>query len=392
MEPQPEQQQCVGEPQQQQQEQRLLSPVSPGLNIPKAGASLPSLYAELQAAYLEARRHKRRSQGALEFERNQEAELAALATAIRSQRYALSPCTCFLVFQPVKREIFAAHFRDRVVHHWVFRRINATLEKYFIHDSYSCRVGKGTLFGIRRLEGFFKSCTANHTRTAWVLKLDVSGFFMAMDRQILWDILMRHLRKEPALFADGLLEPVLRTIVFHDPTVDGYVQGAPCEWSDLPANKSLFHSAPGCGLPIGNLTSQLFANVYLNELDQYVKRVLKVRHYGRYVDDMVFVHESQAFLRAMIPLVRTFLRERLGLELHPCKIYLQPVEHGAAFLGAYVLPYRTYAGRRVMGNYRAVLRTPVETGWNRLVSYWGLLGLYQGARPGATGKASPPIP
>ncbi len=352
----------------------------PGLNIKgtgrKPGPAL--LFSELLLAYHEARRHKRKSTGAREFECNQESELAQLTLAIVEQRYTLSPETCFLVHQPVKREIFAAHFRDRVVHHWIFNRINSILEPHFIHDCYSCRTNKGTLFGIRRLEGFLKSCTHNHTQTAWFLKLDVSGFFMAMNRQFLWDILMRHLLRSPQVFTDGLLEPVLRTIVFHDPTQGCLMHADRCGWHDLPANKSLFHSAPGCGLPIGNLTSQLFANVYLNELDQYIKRELKVRYYGRYVDDMVFVHSDKSFLTALVPLVRSYLRDHLGLELHPKKIYLQPVEHGVPFLGVFILPYRTYPGRRVVANFRLALRNhaPVQV----LESYLGMFGHHDAMR------------
>ena len=127
-------------------------------------------------------------------------------------------------------------------------------------------------------------------------------------------------------------------------------------WDGLPQNKSLKFAKPGCGLPIGNLTSQLFGNIYLNDLDHYIKRELKIRSYGRYVDDMVLVHKNKDVLLESIPKIRRFLKEKLNLELHPKKISLQPAYNGFLFLGAYILPYRMYPSRRIVKNFKESMR------------------------------------
>lgn len=151
-------------------------------------------------------------------------------------------------------------------------------------------------------------------------------------------------------------------------------------WNGLPRNKSLRGTRENCGLPIGNLTSQLFGNIYMNPLDQFVKRSLKIRCYGRYVDDILLVHHDKRVLLAAIPRIRDFLRERLRLVLHTHKVSLQPVQNGFAFLGAYVLPYRTCPSRRIVANFRECLLHPLADSVKqraRLTSYRGLFGRYQ---------------
>ena len=148
-------------------------------------------------------------------------------------------------------------------------------------------------------------------------------------------------------------------------------------------NKSLKNALPGKGLPIGNLTSQLFGNVYLNPLDHFIKREIKIRCYGRYVDDMLLVSRSREKLCSSISLVRDFLRNRLGLELHPKKIRLQPVQCGFPFLGAFVLPYRVYPGHRLKANFLKTLWNPpadMELRKDRLVSYVGSLSHFNAVR------------
>jgi RNA-directed DNA polymerase len=142
-----------------------------------------------------------------------------------------------------------------------------------------------------------------------------------------------------------------RKIIRHDPTRRCAVRGHPSDWDGLPPDKSLFLSRSGCGLPIGNLTSQVLANFYLNPLDHYVKHDLGIRYYGRYVDDMVFIHEDRRALADVVVGVRAFLRDSLGLRLHPRKVYLQHITKGAPFLGVHVSPQRILAGRRTKGNF-----------------------------------------
>jgi retron-type reverse transcriptase len=139
-------------------------------------------------------------------------------------------------------------------------------------------------------------------------------------------------------------------IIFNDPTKNYHIKGRDSDWNGLPPSKSLFHSSGGCGLPIGNLTSQLFSNIYLSGFDNYVKRDLKFKHYGRYVDDFFLVDTDRDRLKAVIPTIAAYLRDKLRITLHPKKIYLQRYENGVLFTGGFVKPHRTYVSNSVKGN------------------------------------------
>ncbi len=143
--------------------------------------------------------------------------------------------------------------------------------------------------------------------------------------------------------------------MFNDVTGNVVIKGQRRDWDGLPAGKSLFGTPPGCGLPIGNLTSQVFANFYLNTFDHYVKHDLGVRFYGRYVDDLVLVHRDQDYLRSLIPLLRAYLHDNLGLTLHPAKQQLQHHTKGVHFLGAVIKPRRVYIGKRTKANFHAAI-------------------------------------
>jgi hypothetical protein len=235
----------------------------------------------------------------------------------------------------VKREIFAADFRDRVVHHFIYNYIAPLFERLFINDAYSCRIGKGVHYGVNRVEYFFRSCSRNYTRDAWVLKLDILGYFMSIRKSLLYRQIDETVH-EVERWADFNLELALRLIhqtIFNDPRKNCIIKGRRTDWNGLPASKSLFNARPDCGLPIGNLTSQLFANIYLNEFDHFVKRDLAIRYYGRYVDDFVLVHHDKEYLLSLIPRIRHYLAENLFLTLHPNKVYLQHLSKGVRYLG-----------------------------------------------------------
>ena len=251
----------------------------------------------------------------------------------------------------VVREVFAADFRDRVVHHLIIRKLNPLFEKQFIYDSYACREGKGTHFGIRRLSGFIRACSDNYNRDCYVLKLDIEGFFMHINRKTLFERLRKFIEEKYREQDKGLIIELCEKVIFNDCTANCIIKGRRNDWVDLPPSKSLFHSPPGCGLPIGNLTSQIFANFYLDAFDHFVKHDLGIRYYGRYVDDWVIVHPDKAYLQALIPRLDRFLREQLGLNVHPRKIYLQHYSKGVAFLGAVVKPGRVYIKNRTKGNF-----------------------------------------
>ncbi|MFA5273757.1 MAG: RNA-directed DNA polymerase [Candidatus Peribacter sp.] len=288
---------------------------------------------------------------------NYETELFKLLGELTSGQYRIGPSACFISFRPVKREIFAAGFRDRIVHHFIYNHVNPVLERVFINDSYSCRVGKGTSYGIRRLDHFIRSCSRNYSRDCYVLKLDISGYFMSMDRSLLFEKIEKVVRRyhtDIAVDADWLLA-LIRQVIFHDPVKNCRMRGKREDWTGLPKSKSLFYAAANRGLPIGNLTSQLFGNVYLNDFDHFIKCKLKCRYYGRYVDDIVIVHRDKDFLKTLVPIIRAYLRDELSLELHSRKIYLQHSSKGVPFLGTFIKPHRIYIGNRTKGScYKSV--------------------------------------
>ena len=244
---------------------------------------------EIHEAYVDCRRRKRGTANALRFEMSQAEHLLDLEEELNSGSYRPSRSVCFVNLRPKPREIFAADFRDRVVHHLFVREIERHWERVFIHDSYACRPGKGTHAGVDRLEGSVRSITRGGRRRAWFLQFDVHNFFMSIDRRILFDVIDRGLRGQYGvpkgklpLFCPDLpryraMHDLARSLIFHDPTSDFTRKSPEATWSNIAAHKSLFNCPEHKGLPIGNLTSQFFGNVYLNALDQFVKHELKAR-------------------------------------------------------------------------------------------------------------------
>ena len=297
------------------------------------------LLTDVFQAYYDARENKRNTLSQLRFEMNLEENLMDLYHEIAERRYRVGRSICFMTNVPVKREIFAADFRDRVVHHLLCNYVGPLFERTFITDSYSCRKGMGTHFGIGRLEHHIRSCSNNYQWKCYLLKLDIQGYFMNINRQILFDIITQKLDRFANRKAyDGetwsqvidydLVRYLSHEIVFNDPTENCEVRGTQRQWVGLPPSKSLFHTPDGCGLPIGNLTSQLFSNVYLSKLDDFVKRTLRVKHYGRYVADLFVVGTDRAKLLQLDPVIRTFLKAELGLMVHPVTLYLEEVTQG----------------------------------------------------------------
>ena len=310
------------------------------------------LLLDLFRAYEDTKRNKGKTANALDFADGYEEKLFRLYREIIAREYKVGKSICFIVDKPVKREIFAADFRDRIVHHLIFNYINPIFEKHFIEDSYSCRVGKGTSYGIKRVDHFIRSCSENYQKDCWILKLDIKGYFMAMDRNILYKKIEQKLKviKNPNFDVDLILY-LIHEVVYNDPTKNCRIKGERNGWIGLPKSKSLFFAGTGKGFPIGNLTSQLFGNIYLDGFDHFVREELGVKNYGRYVDDMVFVHSDKEFLKSVISKVGNCLQKKLEIELHPKKIYLQNFKKGVSFLGTFIKPWRIYIGRRTKSNF-----------------------------------------
>ena len=299
--------------------------------------SLENLY----RAYRRCRRRKRNTRNALRFEQNLEEHLVSLHEELTAGTYRPGRTIAFLVEKPKRREIFAADFRDRVVHHVLVGYLEPRWERRFIHDSYACRKGKGTHKGMERLRTFTRKVTANGARRAWYLQLDVRGFFNSIDRDLLYARLAAR-EDDPAVLW------LIRALVFYEPTAQCSLRRArPADFEQLPAHKTLFKAAPGCGLPIGNLTSQFFANVYLDALDQFVKHHLKARYYVRYCDDIVLLSTERAELERWAAEIEAFLADVLHLTLN-ARRRLRPVADGIDFLGYIVRPDYVLVRRRVV--------------------------------------------
>jgi RNA-directed DNA polymerase len=299
-------------------------------------------------AYLNCRKRKRNTINALRFEADLIGNLVSLQRELAAGCYRPARSVCFFTTTPKLREIIAADFRDRVVHHLLVPLLEDIFEPKFIDDSYACRPDKGTHAAVRRLQRFLKKVDRQSHCGGWFLQLDIRSFFMSIDHDILLGLLGRHIDQKK-------LMSLAETIVRHDPTQNCYLKdtsGAACR---IPAYKSLFQLPPGVGLPIGNLTSQFFANVYLNELDQFIKHSLKCRYYIRYVDDFILLHSSRPYLEKARQEIETFLAEKLKLGLKE-KAAPRRTSDGIDFLGYVTRKDYILVRRRVVGNVKASLR------------------------------------
>ncbi len=305
-------------------------------------------FRQIYRAYLDCRKHKRNQPEALEFECNQEELLTGLVEALTNRSYQPTSSVCFYIDQPKVREIFAAAFRDRVVHHLIYNFLAPVWEKIFIDQSFASRPKKGTHKAARVLQGYLRKITRNGKRDAYYLKLDLHNFFMSINKLVLYELLIKKCRSER-------LRWLLKVVIFHDPTQNYELIGSAALRKKLPPHKSLFNAPENCGLPIGNLTSQFFANVYLNTLDHFVKHVLKCRFYVRYVDDFILLATTRAQLIQWQQQIEAFLAERLKLKLNPTATRLGKIFQGVDFVGFIIRPFYKLTRRRVVGNLKARL-------------------------------------
>lgn len=341
-------------------------------------ARISWLNKELWKAYESAQVGKTKKPQVVEFAKKAGSEISALTREIHRRTYAPRPSTAFIVNVPVKREIFAAEFRDRVVHHFLFNQVNPWWNTRFIEDNYSCRIGKGTLYGIRRLDHHIRSESQNYTKPTYILKLDILGYFMSLERKKLYDRAMWGLdRQFPEKgYTYQLCKFLWKEIIFNNPLENVKLNCPKVAWKGLPPTKSLFHQSKGRGIAIGNLTSQLLSNMYLDQLDRFVTLGLGFRHYGRYVDDFFIVSTNKDRLVRLIDEVSLYLKDQLGLSLHPNKRYLQECHRGVAFLGAVIYPYRIHPGKRLKRNLLLALSN-LDCSKATRASYIGLVKHYK---------------
>ena len=246
----------------------------------------------------------------------------------------------FSITDPKPREIHKASVRDRLLHHAIYQELYPYFDKRFIFDSYSCRYGKGTHRAVERFKIFVQKVGKNNTKTVWVLKCDIRKFFASIDHQVLFSVLERHIE-------DIQLIGLLRNIIHS------------------------FNGQSGKGLPLGNLTSQLLVNVYMNEFDQYVKHTLKQKYYIRYADDFVFLSDNKQELEQLISVVQMFLEQKLKLTLHPDKVFIKTIASGVDFLGWVNFP--THKVLRTSTKNRMMKRLSKTNKLETMASYRGML-------------------
>ena len=270
---------------------------------------------------------KRKKIDVMVFERFLEENLFSLHLELRNKIYRHGNYQSFYVHDPKRRHIHKASVADRVVHHLLYNYLYQLFDKTFIYDSYSCRLEKGTHRGVLRLEEFTRKISRNYTKSCWVLKLDIKKFFANVDHEVLLQLLTNRVKDQDVLW-------LIRSVI------DSFNS----------------ESGEGKGIPLGNLTSQVFANIYMNELDQFIKHRLKVKYYLRYADDFVLLANSKKELENLILPISEFLQNEHKLELHPNKIIIRKLDWGIDFLGYIVLPHyilpRTKTKKRLFKKLR----------------------------------------
>ena len=292
----------------------------------------------LLSAWTEFSRDKKKKSDVVEFSLNLMDNIFSLYNDLKNREYKHSGYKAFKVNDPKPRDIHKAEVRDRILHHLIYKALYEYFDKKFIYDSYSCREGKGTHKAIYRFEEFGRKESKNNTKTVYILKCDIKKFFANIDHKILKEILTKHIQDKDIL---NLLDNIIDS----------------------------FHQ----GLPLGNLTSQLLVNIYMNEFDQYVKHKLKVKYYIRYADDFVIFSQDRDYLENILISIQDFLKVNLKLELHPNKVFIETLNSGLDFLGFFNFPkhrvLRTSTKKRMFRNlaYNNYKEESVN-------SYLGMLG------------------
>jgi retron-type reverse transcriptase len=324
----------------------------------------------LFAAWQEFLSGKKKKTDVQEFGLRLADNIGQLHEELANFTYVHGPYKAFNISDPKPRNIHKASVRDRILHHAIYRKLYPVFDRIFIADSYSCRIGKGTYKAIKRFEKFALQVGKNNSRTAWVLKCDIKKFFASIDHKILIKILAGSIPDQNILW---LLAEIIGSFNISS---NGVIPSA--------AEESLILESFGFGctqpqddairtrgLPLGNLTSQLFCNVYMNEFDQFVKHKLKARHYVRYADDFVFLSDNKDKLFLLRPKISAYLDERLNLRLHPGKVFIKTLASGVDFLGWVNFPHhrvlRKTTGRRM---FKRVYINPTNETFQ---SYLGLI-------------------
>lgn len=303
---------------------------------------------ELFNAYYDCRKAKRNTWNALMFEENLERNLMDLYYELIENRYVPQRSICFVVTQPKAREVWAADFRDRIVHHVIYNRYSQLFYNSFIYDSYACIPEKGTLKAAKRVQHFMRAASKNNTIPTFYMKADVANFFVSINKDILNSLLEKKI-------TDSWWLNLTKIVLYNDHKKNVLIKSSKWLLAKVLHHKSLLNAEHKLGLPIGNLSSQFFANVYLNELDQYAKHVLKIKYYARYVDDIIAIDLDANKLHSDYVKMNAFIYDKLGLQFHPNKKEINKIKNGVNFVGFIIKPYCCYIRRSTIHNcYRKI--------------------------------------
>lgn len=332
-------------------------------------------FEEVLHAYMQCRKHKRNTNSAIEFEQNFVPKLLKLTEEINAGKWHPGRYRCFPVFVPRIREIWAAPFRDRIVHHLIHNELCDAFERQYIDQTYSCIRGRGTVKCINDAFRGCRSITNNFQSEAFFIKLDISSFFVSIEKHILWDILREKI-DENCLLAD-----LVKMVIFSDITKNPRIVNQKM-LRQVPVQKSLFNG-DFCnrGLPIGNLTSQFFSNIYLDGLDKYCKHVLKLKYYYRYADDILILIKNSSEANDIIRKIDEWLRTNRKLSLNPKKTIVNRIRHGVKFLGGRMFYYYKIPSDKTFNKIKTLSRNLNRDVFNRdtvtsLNSYLGQGAIY----------------
>lgn len=310
----------------------------------------PKIYSlgNLTLAWRKARKSKTKKKYVIEFEKNIIKNLLQLHEELKNEIYQPKPLTTFILRDPKTRKISKSHFRDRVIHHAIVRILEPIFDKTFIPDSCANRKGKGTLFTLERFDLFKRKITNNLKSGAFCLKADIKHYFQTVDHEILINILKKKIKDNPTI---NLIKKIIAN-------------------SNCQRERDITFR----GMPLGNLTSQFFANLYLNELDYFIKHNLKAKYYIRYIDDFVLLHSSKFQLEEWKNKINNFLKENLKLELHPDKSRIIPLSRGIDFVG-----FRNFYHFKLLRkrNIRKMLKK-IEMFRNKEITYQKIIEIFQG--------------
>lgn len=308
-------------------------------------------YEDLVEAYYDCRVHKSRTNNCIKFTLDVEGNLYDMMQVINNRTYQPKRSICFVVSRPKYREVFAADFADRIIHHYIRLRLEPIIEKEFNDRTFNCRNEKGTLAGVSQLKRDIAECSHNYTKDCYVATVDIHSFFMSIHKKLVENLVIQLVNDKYEGDDKEDLIYLCHVVLSHCPEKHCIKHSSDEMWNHLPASKSLFTNGDGLGMPIGNLPSQMFANYLLNSVDWTIETDCGIKYHGRYVDDIYLVAETKGQILNAIPIIRARL-ESLGLKLSPKKFYMQHYTKGIDFTGAIVKPGRVYPLNRTVTSFR----------------------------------------